>query len=95
MSLSNLALALLKPVAYKLTRPLAKEVRTEIHRLLVAVSLSAAGIACLIVGLSYFASSLWHALVPILGTVGADFLLGTLYALLAGILLFFGLREIR
>ena len=76
--------------AGRLVEPVLGKIRDQIHRLLVAAAVLATGVACLIAGLAYIAASLWHALVPALGTVGADLLLGSLYAILATCLLMAG-----
>ena len=76
--------------AGRLVEPALAKVKDQIHRLLVAAAILATGVACLVAGLAYIASSLWHALVPALGTVGADLLLGSLYAILASCLLMAG-----
>lgn len=88
-------MALLKPMAARLTEPLVAAAKTQAHRMLIAVCLATTGIACIIAGLSYFASSLWHALVPIIGTVGADLFLGFSYASIAAMLLFGSFRMVR
>lgn len=88
-------LAILKPMAARLTEPVVAEVKIQLHRVLLAVSLGATGVACVIVGLTYFASSLWHALVPALGTVGADLVLGAAYAMVAATLLVLSFRLVR
>ncbi len=71
------------------------KIRNEAHRLLAAVTIVAAGIAFLVAGIAYFASSLWHALEPVMGTIGADLLLGCLYGGVAVALLMGGLRLVR
>ena len=76
----------------RLAEPVFAKIKHQIHRLLIACAIVAAGIALLVTGMAYFASSLWHALVPALGTVGADLLLGFAYAGAAAALLLGGLR---
>lgn len=90
MFLSHLA-----SFADRLAEPVLAKVKQQIHRLMIATAIVAAGIAFLVAGIAYFASSLWHALVPVLGNVGADLLVGVLYAGLAGALLLGGLRMVR
>jgi hypothetical protein len=58
-------------------------IKDHVHALLLAAAVLALGIAFLITGLGYLASSLWHALVPAIGTVGADLLLGGVYITVA------------
>jgi hypothetical protein len=81
--------------ADRLAEPAFAKIKRQIHRLLLASAIVAAGIAFLVAGIAYFASSLWHALVPVLGNVGADLLLGALYAGVAAMLLLGGLRLVR
>jgi hypothetical protein len=79
----------------RLARPALSKINNHIHRLLVAAATVALGLACLIVGLAYFASSLWHALVPAIGTIGADLSLGAIYSGLAISLILAGSRLAR
>ena len=71
------------------------KIRAEVHRLFAALAIVAAGLAFLLAGIAYFASSLWHALEPAMGTVGADLFLGLLCGGVAAALLFGGLRLVR
>lgn len=71
------------------------KIRGEVHRILMALAIVAAGIAFLVAGIAYFASSLWHALQPAMGNVGADLFLGLLYGGVAAALLWGGLRLVR
>ena len=66
-------------MAARLTQPVVKEAKHQVSRFFTALSLAAAGVACVTVGLAYFASSLWHALVPVLGTVGAVLIVCMIY----------------
>jgi hypothetical protein len=93
--MSNLLMTLLKPLAVRLTAPLVAEAKNQFHGVLVAFCLAATGIACVVTGLAYFASSLWHGLVPIIGTVGADLILGFSYAGVAAALLIGSVRMVR
>jgi zinc transporter ZupT len=88
-------LTFLRPVVRRLADPVLREAKEQIRRLLIAVSFAATGVACVVVGLTYFASSAWHALVPAVGTVGADLILGFAYAVVAGGLLFVASRMVR
>jgi len=82
-------------IADGLTGHAISKVKQSAHRLLMAGVTLALGVACLVAGLAYLASSLWHALVPAVGTVGADLILGTVYALVATALLVGGSRLAR
>jgi hypothetical protein len=82
-------------MAVRLTEPALAAVKNQLNRLLIAGCLAAAGVACVIVGLAYFASSLWHALVPTIGMARADFVLGLSYAAIAIVLLAIALRMVR
>lgn len=95
MNFASLMLALLQPFARNLTRPIVAEVKIQVHRVLLAVALAATGVACIIVGLTYFASSLWHTMLPLIGSIGSDLLLGGLYVGLAVLLLLGGFRMVR
>lgn len=88
-------LAFLGPLARTLSEPLVTELRAQVYRLLIAICLGATGVACVIVGLAYFASSLWHGLTPVIGVIGSDLLLGALYGLLAIVLLRAGSKMVR
>jgi hypothetical protein len=88
-------MALLEPLAYRVTRPVVAEAKIQVRRLLIAIALCATGVACAVGGLAYAASSLWHALAPLIGTVWSDLLLGGLYAGLAAILLGLGFKAVR
>ena len=90
MFLSHLA-----SFADRLAEPALAKIKQQIHRLLMATAIVAVGVAFLVAGIAYFASSLWHALVPVLGNVGADLLLGVLYAGVAAALLLGGFRLVR
>lgn len=93
--MKSLLAALLKPMLVHLTEPLIAEAKRELRRILIALSLAATAAACIVVGLTYFASSLWHALVPLIGTVGADVILGVAYALIAAPLLLIASKMTR
>lgn len=91
----SILLALSKPIATRLVEPVVAKAKLELRRLVIALCLAATGIACIIAGLAYVASSLWHALVPAIGTVGADVTLGVFYTLLAFTLLLISSRMLR
>ena len=90
MFLSHLA-----SFADRLAEPAIAKIKHQVHRLLTAVAIVAAGIAFLVAGIAYFASSLWHALQPVMGNVGADLFLGLLYGGVAAALLMGGLRLLK
>jgi hypothetical protein len=69
--------------ADRLAEPALTRIKEHVHAVLLAAAVLALGIAFLITGLGYLASSLWHALVPAIGTVGADLLLGGVYITVA------------
>jgi len=71
------------------------KIRWEVHRLFAALAIVSAGLAFLVAGIAYFASSLWQALEPAMGRVGADLFLGLLYSAAAAALLTGGLRLVR
>jgi hypothetical protein len=83
------------PILERLAEPAMRNVKNHIRQTLIAVAAIGTGVACLIAGLSYFASSLWHALAPHLGNVGADLVLGCSYAMAAVALIAWGLRSGR
>ena len=88
-------LPFLAPLAERVARPAIDRVKHQVHRTLVALALIGVGVASAVVGLAYFASSLWHALVPFVGTVGADLVLGTCYGTVALVTIVLGLRLVR
>lgn len=88
-------LPFLAPLAARVARPVVERAKHQIHRILVALALVAVGVASIVVGLAYLASSLWHALVPLLGTVGADLALGACYGTIALITILLGLGLVR
>jgi len=90
-----LMLRSLAPVAERALKPVMDGVKEHTHRILIALALVAAGVACLIAGLAYFASSLWHALEPHLGAVGADLVLGVGYSVIAVIAIMVGLQQVK
>jgi hypothetical protein len=73
----------LSAFADRLAEPALTRIKDHIYALLLAAAVLGLGVAFLITGLGYLASSLWHALVPAIGTVGADLLLGAVYILVA------------
>ena len=78
--------------ADRLAEPAILKVKQTIRRLSMAILLLALGVVCLVLGISYLASSLWYALVPVLGPAGADLLLGGVYVAIAVPLLLGGSR---
>ena len=72
-----------------------RAVQAYIYRLFFAAAAMLVGIGCVVAGLAYLASALWHALVPHLGNTGADILLGCAYAVMAVILIAMGFRAAR
>jgi hypothetical protein len=80
----------LSTLADRLAEPALNKLRQQVHRFLMAAATLALAIGCLIAGLAYLASSVWHALVPMLGTVGADLVLGAVYVILATTLFWMG-----
>ena len=90
--MTSLFLRLLAPFAERIAGPALRSLNDQIHRLLLVVVLSAAGVGCLIAGLVYYAAALWQALMPHLGAADADLIVGTLYAVIAILLIVGGLR---
>ena len=90
-----LMLRSLAPVAERALKPVMDSIKEQTYRVLIALALVAVGVACLITGLTYFASSLWHALEPHLGTIGADLVLGVGYSVIAVITIAVGLQRVR
>lgn len=88
-------LRLLDQIWGRLSRPVVEGIKDQIYRLIITVAVIALGIACLIICLSYFGTALRQSLVPVMGLVGADVLLGGLFGLVAAVLIFFGLRAAR
>jgi hypothetical protein len=81
--------------ADRLAEPALTRIKDHIHAVLLAAAILALGVAFLVIGLGYLASSLWHALVPAIGTVGADLLLGAIYIMVAVSLFLAGSRLAR
>jgi type VI protein secretion system component VasF len=90
-----LMLRSLAPMAERAFKPLMDGIKQQTHHLLIALALVAVGVACLVTGLAYFASSLWHALEPHLGMVGADLVLGVAYSAIAVVAIAVGLGRVR
>jgi len=90
-----LMLRSLAPVAERALKPVMDSIKEQTYRVLIALALVAVGVACLITGLAYFASSLWHALEPRLGPVSADLILGVAYSVIAAITIAVGLQRVR
>jgi uncharacterized membrane protein required for colicin V production len=88
-------LRLLDQIWGRLSRPVVEGIKDQIYRLIITVAVIALGIACLIICLSYLGTALRQSLVPSMGLVGADVLLGGLFGLVAAVLLFLGLRGAR
>ena len=72
-----------------------RRVKTDIASLLVALSLVLAGVTLTITAISYFASSLHHALIPVLGQVGSNIALGLGYLVFGVIAVLLGFRQIH
>ena len=87
-----MSLRFLAPILERLVEPAVRHVKSHIRQILGAVAAIGTGVACLVAGLAYFASSLWHALAPRLGNVGADLVLGCSYGTAAVALIILGLR---
>ena len=85
----------LSVLADRLAEPVVTRIKDHVYALLLAAALLGLGVAFLITGLGYLASSLWHALVPAIGTVGADLSLGAVYILVAVSMFLGGARLAR
>lgn len=86
---------MLKLTLTQLSRPLLKRIEEHVYRLVIAVAVIALGISCLIICLAYLGTALRQSLVPVMGLVGADVLLGVIFGLVATVLIFLGLRAAR